>query len=175
MNDQQTGEQPSDLKIRESDHPNFSGSEDRRGLELLRSGSLEFGIFEEAVATIADWREPTPLPHSPPAVLGVVSIQGRMLTLLDLQTLLGGKVSDAASSARRFILALRGDEQLALAIEDKGGLLELSAQDIRPPSETAGPMVLGEVHLDGRQIGVLDVKELFHVAIRGRERRRRRL
>ena len=175
MNHQESGEQPSHLKHRESDRPNFSSSEDRRRLQLLKSGSLQFGIFEEAIATIVDWLEPTPLPRAPPAVLGVVSIQGRMLTVLDLRALLGEMVGEAAGTARTFIIALRGDEQLALASEDKGGALEFSAQDIQPPSETAEPMVLGEVHHDGQQIVMLDVKELFRMAIRGRERRRRRL
>ncbi len=175
MNHQEPGEQPSPLKNRESDHANFSSMEDRRRLQLLRSGSLQFGIFEEVIATIADWREPTPLPHAPLAVLGVVSMQGRMLTVLDLRALLGEIVWEAGNSELRFIFALRGDEQLALAIEDKGGTLELVTQDIQPPSGAAGPMVLGEVHRDGQQIGVLDVKQLFHMAIRGRERRRRRL
>ena len=175
MNQQEPGEQSSPLKNRQSDRANFSSSEDRRSLQLLRSGSLQFCVFEEAIATIADWREPTPLPHAPAAVLGVVSIQGRMLTVLDLRALLGEMAGESASSAPRFIMALRGDEQLALAIEDKSGTLELVAQDILPPSGTAGPMVLGEVHHDGQQIGVLDVKQLFHMAIRGRERRRRRL
>lgn len=87
-----------------------------RRLQLLRAGALQLGIFVEDIATIAGWRKPTPLPQAPESVLGVVSIQGRMLTILDL----------------------------------------------------------GVVLRDGSEINVLNLDELFAIAIQGRERRRRR-
>jgi len=154
-------------------HSGLRENQPARKLRLFHVGSLQLGVFEDEIATIADWREPTLLPHAPPAVLGVVSIQGRMLTVLDLGALFS-EAADIDGSPRSYIIALRGDEQLALAIENKGEILEIAAQDIKPTSGTAGSIVLGDVHRAGQPISVLDVKELFRAAIRGGERRRRR-
>jgi purine-binding chemotaxis protein CheW len=154
-------------------HSGLRDNQPTRKLQLLYVGSLQLGVFEDEIATIVDWREPTPLPHAPASVLGVVSVQGRMLTVLDLGALLS-ETADIDGSSRSYIVALRGDEQLALTIENKGEILELAAQDIKPPSGTAGSIVLGDLHRAGQPISVLDVKNLFRAAIRGRERRRRR-
>jgi purine-binding chemotaxis protein CheW len=136
-------------------------------------GSFLFGIFENDISTTVQWRQPAPLPHAPPAVLGVVSIQGRMLTVLDSPPLLGG-AADRDHSSRGFIVALRGDEQIALAIEDKAEALEVAMREIKPPSESAGRAIIGCLRRGDQLVNVLDVKALFTLAVKGRERRRRR-
>ena len=83
------------------------------------------------VATVVSWRKPTPLPHPPAPILGVVSIQGRMLTVVDPAILFA---EDGGQSARSSIVALRGDEQLALAVDEEGESLTpdgLSASEER--------------------------------------------
>lgn len=148
-------------------------SESRRKLLVFRAGVLHLAIFADEIATIAPWRLPTPLPGAPHAVLGVVSIQGRMLTVLDPAPLMGEDGN--RESARGFIVALRGDEQLGLAIENKPDELELSTIDlILPPPEASSPLVLGVVHSGAETISLLNVKKLFPAAMQGRERRRRR-
>lgn len=154
----------------------WSDSGSTRKVQLVHAGLLRLAIFEDEIATIAEWRQPTPLPRATPAVLGIVSIQGRMLTVLDPVVLLGQAESmdGAGSFIGGFIVALRGDEQLALAIENKAATLEVTAKEIQPPPETAGPTVFGILHHGDQIVTVLNTKELFPAAIRGRERRRRR-
>ncbi len=120
----------------------------------FRVGSRLFGIDEGKVATVANWRQPTPLPHAPPAVLGIVSLQGRMLTVLDLRKLTGAEYTD--NSTPQHVIALRGDEQLALAVDTIEGSLE------------------SPIDSNGSQVEVINVSELFPLAIQGRERRQRR-
>lgn len=177
MNYDEPGRQRLHLNSEEHDavpasYSELSENQPARKLQLLDLGSLQLGVFEDEIATIAEWRQPTPLPHAPPAVLGVVSIQGRMLTVLDPLRLLDETTNNTGSSWG-FIVALRGDEQLALAIKKKTDASKLTAKDIDRPPETAR-LVLGVVHLAGQAISVLDVKQLFSAAIRGHERRRRR-
>jgi chemotaxis signal transduction protein len=147
-----------------------------RRVQLVHAGLLRLAIFEDEIATIAEWRQPTPLPRATPAVLGIVSIQGRMLTVLDPVVLLGQAESmdGPRSFIGGFIVALRGDEQLALAVENKAETLEVTAEDIQPPPETATRTVFGIVHHADQIVSVLNLKKLFPAAIRGRERRRRR-
>jgi len=120
----------------------------------FRVGSRLFGVDESKVATVADWRQPTPLPHAPPAVIGIVSLQGRMLTVLDLRKLIGAVSTD--NTPPQLVIALRGDEQLALAVDTVEGSIE-------SPGDT-----------NGSPVEVLNVNELFPLAIQGRERRQRR-
>lgn len=142
-----------------------------RKLQLFGAGSSQYGVYADDIATIVAWREPTPLPHAPKSVLGVVSIQGRMLTVLDLRTLHGDETVSSDPPAQH-IVALRGDEQLALAVDALGETIELAAIDF-DAKETADTLVLGVLHRDGVEINILNLKELFSTAIQGRERRRR--
>jgi purine-binding chemotaxis protein CheW len=139
-----------------------------RTLQMLRAGSAQFGIFTDEIAAIVDWREPAPLPHAPKAILGVVSIQGRMLTVLDLRTLLGDQ--STLKDRAQHIVALRGDEQLALAVDALGQSMEIMNLEGKKNGEILQTLNHGEA-----QISVLNVKELFPTAIQGRKRRRRRL
>ncbi|HKP48141.1 MAG TPA: chemotaxis protein CheW [Pyrinomonadaceae bacterium] len=137
-------------------------------IQLFSVGTERWGVATDHVMTIAGWREPAALPHAPAPVLGVVSIQGRMLTVLDLAKLFGAE--DKTNSTH--ILALRGDEQLALAITEPGEVTELSAAE--KPNGTEHNLVARVITKDDVEIRILNVKELFGTAIHGRERRRRR-
>ncbi len=152
-----------------------------RKLQLLQTGASQFGIFTDEIATIVAWREPTPLPRAPKSVLGVVSIEGRMLTVLDLAMLAGGEAAsnNAARDIPAHLIALRGDEQLALAVDAVGETIQLAATDLAdfadsPAKETAGALVLAVMQHNGADVNILNLKELFPTAIQGRERRRRR-
>lgn len=151
-----------------------------RTLQLFRAGRLLCGIFEDEIATVARWRQPTPLPHAPRSVLGIVSLQGRMLTVLDLTSLLigsGASTDDESLTTEapaQHLIALRGDEQLAIAVHDVETRIEVGDSDLNDKQETAGALVVGVLHREGLDIQVLNPKELFLTAIQGRERRRRR-
>ena len=86
--------------------------------------------------------------------MGIVSLQGRMLTVLDLRKLTGAESTD--NPPPQHVIALRGDEQLALAVDTVEGSIE-------SPGDT-----------NGSPVEVLNVSELFPLAIQGRERRQRR-
>ena len=145
-----------------------------RRLQVVRAGSRYFGIPAENISTIVGWHEPTPLPDAPQSVLGVVSVQGRMLTVLDLARLTAGKAdgNDAARGTAEQIVALRGDEQLALAVNEVSEVMELSSAESNMQRQTS--LVSDVFHHENREIEILSLKELFPAAIKGRERRRRR-
>ena len=156
-----------------------TGARGVRKLQLVRVGATQFGIFAEEVSAIVAWQEPTPLPHAPDSVLGVVSIQGRMLTVLDLSMLPVGEgtLSDSPRNAGAHLIALRGDEQLALAVAAVGEIIARapndSMTDFVAKSDTVTPL-LGVLRREGAEIKILNVKGLFPAVIQGRERRQRR-
>jgi purine-binding chemotaxis protein CheW len=138
-----------------------------RQFRVFKRGDAKFAVTANEIVTVAEWRRPTPLPHSPPAVLGVVSIQGRMLTLLDPLVLLGGASNENGNE--RFIVSLRGDEQLGLIVDETSDNLTAEISRLDDPASNT----LGVINHEGDSIKVMDVNKLFSLAIRGRERRKR--
>ncbi len=135
----------------------------------MRVGSLTLGVPDEMILAISDWTEPAPLPFAPPSVLGIVSMHGRMFTVVDAAVLLARK----AATQSRSIVALRGDEQLALAVDESLEVVSINPDDVMNETET--DLIQGTIRLNGEQILLLDLDSLFAGIIRGRERRRRRL
>jgi purine-binding chemotaxis protein CheW len=140
-------------------------------LQTFRVGSRQFAIHESEIATVAEWRQPTPLPHAPQAVMGIVSLQGRMLTVLDLSKLT--ETENAANGTPQHIIALRGDEQLALAVDDIEDKIKTYEVPLEGKSEGSG-VTLGVLDHQGQRVEIVNVKGLFSSAIQGRERRQRR-
>lgn len=97
-------------------------------------------VFEDDVLTVSDWTEPAPLPFAPASVLGVVAIEGRMFTVLDL-----GREANAQ------IVAFRGNEQLALAVDAANEVTQQVDEELQ----------------------VLNPRSLFATVMKGKERRRR--
>ncbi len=141
-------------------------------LQVFRCGHLHFGISAEFIKSIAEWQPPARLPNAPNAVLGVVGVHGHILTVLDPMILLG----ESAPSDRSFgsLIVLKGDEQLALAVDEVGKLVEVTSADVQPASNDNSRLVAGHLHHNGKNVFILRENELFATAILGRERRRRR-
>jgi chemotaxis signal transduction protein len=142
-------------------------------LRIFARGPAHFGVFENEIAAIVDWQTPAPLPHAPPTVMGVVGVHGRMLTILDVAKIGDQNQNLSAASEGRKIIALRGDEQLALASDSVGEPVELTSRAVLTKSDSR-ELALTLIQHDEKEIMVLNLRELFPSAIQGRERRRRR-
>ena len=144
-----------------------------RKVQIVNVGSSQFGIFADEISAIVDWQQPAPLPHAPASVLGVVSIQGRMLTVLDLATIILGEgaLVNATRNPAAQLVALRGDEQLALAVDGVGEIVAFPKNFPKTNADTA--TVLGVLQHEGAEISILNVPGLFPTAIQGRQRRQR--
>lgn len=137
-------------------------------LRLVRIGNIVVAVPEADVLTLVDWRKPSPIPFAPPTVLGVVAVQGRMFTVIDIAKLLG-----VDTDQQKSILALRGREQLALALSSAGEEIRIETNQIDLPEEYL-QLSKGTIERDGGMIHILAADKLFALALQGHERRRRR-
>ena len=142
------------------------------------AGERVFAVFADQVESTAEAKVPAPLPHAPPAVLGVVCVRGRMLTVLDPVALVTGEASSWPAVLPN-VIALRGDEQLAVAAGERLDTITIAATDIQPPTQRDDEDILGRVALGiarygGQEITVLCVALLCAAAMQRKERRRRR-
>ena len=150
------------------------GAQGRRELLLLHRAGRAFAVYGEEADGVAEWRRPAPLPNAPRAVLGVVPLRGRMRTVLDPaavpETDTEEEDAPLSSETPAFIVALRGDEQLALACE-RAERVEASPDADSAPS---APHVRASFNLGPTRVTLLDPSRLFEAAMRGHERRRGR-
>jgi len=141
------------------------------------AGNKLFAVFADQVDGTAAAGVPVALPNAPPAVLGVVCLRGRMLTVLDPIAVFSGETFTWPACLPA-VLALRGDEQLALAAEGCRDSITIAASDIQHPTPTNEEgfesAALGMVRYGGEEITVLRLESLFAAAVRSKERRRRR-
>ncbi|HVF50807.1 MAG TPA: chemotaxis protein CheW [Pyrinomonadaceae bacterium] len=190
-----------------------------RALLLMRAaGALRVAVFADETDSVNEGLKPVPLPHAPPAVLGLVCVRGRMRTVLDPSLLLAsqrqahtdaepnsntseasaanGATTDAtpttdalltgdtttptgddnaqthAPNNAHVIVALRGDEQLALAVRSIERTREISPEAIQPLPHS-GNLLRGTL-ADDDTLFILNPAHLFDAAMQGTERRRRR-
>lgn len=144
-----------------------------RAVLLLRAGGLAFALHREECECVTPWAEPAPLPHAPFTVLGVVSVQGKMRTVLDPARLFetSDSTQEQPPTSHAFIVSLIGDEQLALACETQ----EPSTFGGEPsPTDSPAHPTRGTFKHDDETVHLLDPARLFDAAMRGTERRRQR-
>ncbi|HEY0101289.1 MAG TPA: chemotaxis protein CheW [Pyrinomonadaceae bacterium] len=169
----------------------------RRKLCVMRSGARLFAVYADEVAATSEDSRPTPLPFAPLPVRGIVSQRGRILTVIDPLPLLPpdaptlaatpeapAHTSPQASSLTQphapLIVALRGDEQLALSVERIEHDLELfddeddHATDTTANASPGSHLLRRTIRHETDSVAILDTAHLFEAAMQGVERRRRR-
>jgi len=176
------------MAVLKSQHETFAGalgnmrevSPDPQLHDLIpfTAGGMVFAVFADQVEGTAEAKLPALLPDAPPAVLGVVCVRGRMLTVLDPVALLTGEPAEWTETLPR-VIALRGDEQLAVAAQERLDTITIASTDIQPATptgndENGGGVALGIALYGGEEITVLSVSQLFAAAMHRKERRRRR-
>jgi len=155
---------------------------DRREIILMSTGAHAFAVYAEEADGVTRDLKATPLPGAPRAVAGVVCVRGRMRTVLDPLALLSPTTDEAGEAApderhetAAFVVTLRGDEQLALAVGHVVGIFELQPEALDARDDQTAPAVRATLRHDGRPVTLLDPANLFEAAMRGTERRRQRL
>jgi chemotaxis signal transduction protein len=148
-----------------------------RDLFLFTTGNRTFAVPADEVEGTAEAKSPTPLPHAPAAILGVVYARGRMLTVIDPRSIAGDEPSPSLQLIPA-IVSLRGDEQLALAAESIAETITISSSDVESHSDRAVPdplsAIAGILRHGGEEIIILDPSRLFDAAVQRKDRRRRR-
>lgn len=154
-------------------------AEDRAQLHDLLPftiGNQIFAVFTDQIETTAEGRPRAHLPGAPAAVIGVVCVQGHMITVLDPVAMLTGSVTHWPPTLP-FVLVLHGSDQVGLVAETCRDTVTISAEDIEPVAssdDSNAPPILGTVVYAGEAMMILDAARLFRCAVQRRERRRRR-
>lgn len=106
-------------------------------LEMLsfRLAGEEYAVLVEDVKEVLKNRELTPVPNAPDHILGVTSLRGPILPVVDLCKRLGlpGGVRDEKS---RILVLTVNDEDAGIVVDRVTGVVRIQSDSIRPVPET---------------------------------------
>ena len=127
-------------------------------------GETMFGLAIDRVHDVFVPSGITPVPLSPPEIVGLLNLRGRVVTALCLRRRLG--LPGRAPGAKEMAIGLeRSGETFALVVDGVGEVLKLSAQTYEPVPINLDArwrdLSLGVHRLDGRLLVILDVDALL--------------
>jgi len=123
----------------------------------------DYAVPLDDVREIVRLDTPTPVPGAPPDVLGIISLRGSIVTVLDGCRRLGLAGGNRGPDQRLVILRDE-DENIGVRIDALRDVLDLDSSDLMPPP--AGPggahrdPVLGVLYRDHGFITLLDAGKL---------------
>lgn len=135
-------------------------------LEMLSFllGSEEYVVPVEQVREILTPKEITPVPHTAEYFLGVCSLRGTVMPVIDLNRRLGLAASQRDEKSRIVVVSLGRDDQVGLFVDRVRGVVRFLPSSVRPAPETvaqgAGAEFLrGIARKDDRLYILLDVEK----------------
>ncbi len=130
-------------------------------MELLsfRLGGEEYAVLVEDVKEVLKIRDLTMVPNAPDYVLGVMSLRGTMLPVMDLCKRLG--VTQASRDEKSRILVVSPDEEdVGLMVDRVSGVLRVMPDAIKPVPENiehGAEFLRGIVRRDDKLFILLDL------------------
>lgn len=130
-------------------------------LFVIELGGEHFAIELQSVQEFCDITVPREIPCCPPHILGVISLRGNLLTLLDISSILN--LPPAKNSTKAIITHLK-EQLVAVAVDKLNDVLYLredALQSTSASNEQHKIEIKGTVPYAGKMIAVLDLPALL--------------
>jgi purine-binding chemotaxis protein CheW len=128
-------------------------------------GDEDFALPLTGVLEVQRLQAVTPVPYTPPWLIGATNRRGDVLSVVDLAEFLGREAVAAAPHHRLVVVkASREGLTTGLIVDRVRGIRGLGPGLIRPPSTAqtaATPFVRGTFEQEGRTVAVLDLDDLL--------------
>ena len=119
----------------------------------------EFGVDIQSVREIKGWQAATALPNTPAYVIGAINLRGQIISVYDLQHLLGiGKTN--VDSSHVIVVVEIGDRCLGLLADSVSDIQTVAAAEIKPAPEagvTTHQFLTGLIARGEKMISILDL------------------
>jgi purine-binding chemotaxis protein CheW len=127
---------------------------------LIRLGDEWFALAATRIREIVRWREPTPVPGTPPALLGVFNLRGAIVPLVDPRMLLNLQ-QPARSRNTRLVVVDTGLYHAALLADEVWDLLDTSEEGWEAPIAGSGRAVGAILHTERGPATLIDAATLI--------------
>ncbi|MFB2553559.1 chemotaxis protein CheW [Ensifer soli] len=109
---------------------------DGETLEIIafRLHDQEFCVKTTTIREIRGWAPSTPIPHSPPDVLGVMNLRGTVIPIIDLAYKLG-MTSTVANERSAIVVAEVHNMVIGLVVDRVSDILTVRASEVQPVPE----------------------------------------
>lgn len=102
----------------------------------IRLRDQTFGIDVMTVREIRGWTTPTPLPHAPPFVAGVINLRGVVLPIVDLAARLGFPSTE--TTPRHAIVVVEHSNQIVgILVDGVSDIISIRSSDTQATPEIA--------------------------------------
>jgi purine-binding chemotaxis protein CheW len=148
------------------DTPGSAAQFDSASYMMLRLADELYALESSAMSEITRWREPIPVPGSPPTLPGIINHRGVVLPVVYLRLLLG--LGEAAPErTTRYLVAHQGEVSMALLVDAVIDLVDLSGLEHESPPATLNPqqarVLQAVVRHDEQLILLLNLAEIVAV------------
>lgn len=135
-----------------------------REMVSFRLGAQDFCIDIMNVREIRRWTPPTPLPHAPDYVLGLINLRGAVLPVIDLARRLG--LAAAEASGRDVVIVTMLEQQVfGLVVDAVSDILSVPEESVRPVPVQCGAagsgLIKGIAAIGGQMNRLLDLRAIF--------------
>ncbi len=107
-------------------------------LIVFTLGGSPYAVPVERVREIVRIRPITPVPRMPAAVLGVISLRGEILQVVDLRRRLSLAPEEPGSRSRVIVVHSSDDRMAGLLVDGVDEVMRVSDDALRPPSTDSG-------------------------------------
>jgi len=135
--EQKTGPVPEASPVTPGE-PEQPQGEQAAELEMLSFllGSEEYVVEVERVKEVLTPREITPVPHTADYLIGVCSLRGTVMPVIDLSRRLGLAQGARDEKSRIIVVSLGQDDQVGLFVDRVRGVVRLPSEAVRSAPET---------------------------------------
>ena len=138
-----------------------------KGLSFLVGGEL-YAVDVTLVQKVARMLAITPVPSAPLEIVGIANLKGKVVTVLSLSKLLGADGPCEATLYANTIIFKYGsshEDQMGLAVEKPGNLIDIDNSAIRSPPVTEGAeencCISGVTEIDDILYRIIDVEAIL--------------
>ena len=128
----------------------------------FRIGDGSYAVLAAAVSEVIHPLPLTPLPETPPGMLGISPLRGEIIATVDLRRLLGEAAAKAADPKAKQIVLKRTSRDvvpIAFSVDRLGEIATFELSAIRAPARSS-EFLIGEAGTDGRIVKVIDHSKL---------------
>jgi purine-binding chemotaxis protein CheW len=120
--------------------------------KVTHSGSIEIIAFKlhdqqfcvktTSIREIRGWGPATPIPQSPPEVLGVMNLRGFVIPIISLATKLGMPATEPSERSAIVVAEVHGTA-MGLLVDSVSDILTVSSEHLQPVPDTGGLATTG--------------------------------